>query len=62
MKFEVELTQEESGLFRATAVAYPTVSVTGRTEKEALGVLMGAMERYMKQEARKPSEGSRAEG
>lgn len=38
-------------------MAYPTVSVTGRTEKEALGLLMEAMERYMKQEARKASEG-----
>ena len=48
MKFEVELAQEDAGLFRATAVAYPDVTVTGRTEKEALGLLMAAMERYMK--------------
>ena len=48
MKFEVELAQEDAGLFRATAVAYPDVTVTGRTEKEALGLLMEAMERYMK--------------
>ena len=48
MKFEVELAQEDTGLFRATAVVYPEVTVTGRTEKEALGLLMEAMERYMK--------------
>jgi hypothetical protein len=48
MKFEVELAYEDAGVFRATAVAYPDVTVTGRTEKEALGLLMVAMERYMK--------------
>ncbi|HTK90889.1 MAG TPA: hypothetical protein VL948_11595 [Verrucomicrobiae bacterium] len=48
MRFEVDLTEEEGGVFKATAVAYPTVSVTGRTEKEALGLLMEAMDRYMK--------------
>ena len=40
-------------MFRAIAVAYPNVTATGRTEKEALGLLMEAMERYMKDEARK---------
>ena len=58
MRIEVELTQEETGLFKAIAVAYPAVTATGRTEKEALGLLMQAMERYMKQEARKAYEGS----
>lgn len=57
MRIEVELIQEETGLFRATAVAYPTVSTTGRTEKEALGLLMHAMEKYMKAQARKSPEG-----
>ena len=51
MRFEVELSTEESGLFRATAVLYPDVTATGRTEKEALGLLMEAMERYMKRQA-----------
>jgi hypothetical protein len=51
MRFEVEVAQEETGLFRATAVLYPDVTVTGRTEKEALGLLMEAMERYMKKKA-----------
>ena len=48
MRFEVDLTEEEGGGFKATAVAYPSVSATGRTEKEALGLLMEAMDRYMK--------------
>ena len=49
MQFEVEVAKEE-GLFKAVAVAYPEVSATGRTEKEALGLLMEAMERYMKRQ------------
>jgi hypothetical protein len=53
MRFEVELVQEEGGLFRATAVAYPSVSVTGRTEKEALALLLDALDKYAKEEARK---------
>ena len=48
MRFEVELTQEEPEVFRAIAVAYPSVTATGRTEKEALGLLMEAMEKYMR--------------
>jgi predicted RNase H-like HicB family nuclease len=55
MRFEVELTKEETGLFKAVAVTYPSVTATGRTEKEALGLLMNAMEKYMKAEARKSS-------
>ena len=54
MRFEVELSTEkgETGeKFTATAVAYPEVTATGRTEKEALGLLMEAMERYMKKKA-----------
>lgn len=52
MRFEVDLVEEE-GRYKATAVAFPAVTVTGRTEKEALGLLMEAMERYMRQEAKK---------
>ena len=48
MRIEVELIQEEGGLFRATAVAYPSVTVTGRTEKEALGLLLEAVGKYLK--------------
>ena len=51
MRIEVELAQEDSGLFRATAVVYPEVTVTGRTEKEALGLLMEALERYMRKKS-----------
>ena len=58
MRIEVDLVQEEGGLFRATAVAYPSVTVTGRTEKEALGLLVQAMEKHMKEEARKAASGS----
>jgi predicted RNase H-like HicB family nuclease len=53
MRFEVELIQDEGGIYRATAVAYPAVSVTGRTEKEALGLLVDALDKYMKEEGRK---------
>lgn len=51
MRFEVEIAKDDNGLFRATAVAYPEVTATGRTEKEALGLLMEAMGRYMKRRA-----------
>ena len=57
MKFEVELSKQTGDTgetFTAIAVAYPEVTATGRTEKEALGLLMEAMERYMK---KKTSEG-----
>jgi predicted RNase H-like HicB family nuclease len=53
VRFEVEVVQEDGGLFKATAVAYPSVTATGRTEKESLGLLMEAMERYLKAEARR---------
>ena len=52
MQFEVELTEEEGGVFKAAAVAYPKVTATGRTEKEALGLLMEAMEKYMRAQAK----------
>jgi hypothetical protein len=58
VRIEVDLVEEEGGLFRATAVAYPRVAVTGRTEKEALGLLLQAMQRHMKEEARKAASGS----
>jgi len=51
MQFEVELSKDDVGLFTAVAVVYPEVTATGRTEKEALGLLMEAMERYMKKKA-----------
>jgi len=58
VRIEVDLVQEEGGLFRATAVAYPSVTVTGRIEKEALGLLVEAMGKHMKEEARKAASGS----
>ena len=48
VRLEVEVVQEDGGLFRATAVPYPNVSVTGRTEKEALGLLLEAVGKYLK--------------
>ena len=54
MRFEVELLKEtgDTGdIFRAVAIAYPEVTATGRTEKEALGLLMEAMGRFMKKKA-----------
>ena len=51
MRFEVDVATDDAGLFHATAIAYPHVTVTGRTEKEALGLLMEAIERYMKKQA-----------
>ena len=57
MRIEVDLVEEEGGLFRATAVAYPSVTVAGRTEKEALGLLVDALERYMREEAGKSASG-----
>lgn len=49
MRLEVEVVQEEDGgLFRATAIPYPDVSVTGRTEKEALGLLLEAVGKYLR--------------
>jgi len=48
VKLEVEVVQEKGGLYRATAVPYPDVTVTGRTEKEALGLLLEAVGKYLK--------------
>jgi hypothetical protein len=54
MRLEVEVVQEEGGLYRATAVLYPDVSVTGRTEKEALGLLLEAVGKYLKSQPSAP--------
>jgi hypothetical protein len=48
MRIEVDMVQDEGGIFRATAVSYPDVSVTGRTEKEALGLLLEAVGKYLR--------------
>ncbi|MFQ5897339.1 MAG: type II toxin-antitoxin system HicB family antitoxin [Candidatus Methylomirabilia bacterium] len=47
MKFEVIVEQNERGEFVATAVAYPDVRATGRTEPEALALLVKAMELHL---------------
>lgn len=47
MEFEVEVYRNEQGEFVATAVAY-AVTVNGRTEQEALAMLVEAMTRHFK--------------
>jgi predicted RNase H-like HicB family nuclease len=47
MQFEVEVEKKETGEWVATAVAYE-VSVTGRTEQEALAMIMDALARHFK--------------
>jgi len=53
----VEVVQEEGGLYRGTAVLYPDVSVSGRTEKEALGLLLDAVAKYLKSRPEKSRPG-----
>lgn len=57
MRLEVELVEEDGGLYRATAVLYPGVSVTGRTEKEALGLLLDAVAKHLKSQPEKSRPG-----
>jgi predicted RNase H-like HicB family nuclease len=47
MRFEVEVQQNEPGLFTAIALEYG-VSATGRTEKEALARIMDALTLHFK--------------
>ena len=47
MQFEVEIYQNDVGEWIATAVAYQ-VSVTGRTEQEALARVMDALAQHFK--------------
>lgn len=49
MNFEIIVERNELGEFVATAVEYPGVSVTGRTEKEALARILDALEARLKQ-------------
>lgn len=51
MQFEVEVYQNEAGDWVATAVAYG-VTVTGRTEKEALARVMDALASRFRQASR----------
>jgi predicted RNase H-like HicB family nuclease len=48
MKFEVILEENERGEFVASAVEYPGVTVTGRTEKEALALVTRALELHLR--------------
>jgi len=48
VKFEVTVEKTERGEFVATAVEYPGVSATGRTEKEALALVTKALELHLK--------------
>lgn len=47
MQFEIEIHQNDVGEWVATAVAY-NVTVTGRTENEALARMMDALTRHFK--------------
>jgi predicted RNase H-like HicB family nuclease len=47
MQFEVEVYENETGDWVATAVAYK-VTVTGRTEQEALARVMDALAQHFK--------------
>jgi predicted RNase H-like HicB family nuclease len=47
MQFEVEVYRNETGEWVATAVAYK-VTVTGRTEQEALARMMDALAHHFK--------------
>lgn len=47
MQFEVDVEKNDKGEFVATAVAYQ-ISVTGRTETEALAMLMDKLNQHFK--------------
>ena len=51
MQFEVEIYRSDMGEWVATAVAY-AVTVKGRTEQEALAMLMDAMTQHFKKASR----------
>src|SRR2546422_9263218 len=51
MKFEVEVSQDDTGQWLATAVEYKGTA-TGRTEKEALARVMEALAAHIKKAAR----------
>jgi predicted RNase H-like HicB family nuclease len=55
VRLEVVVEQTEAGEFQAKAVEYPDVSVTGRTEKEALVRLLDALELHLKRSGRETS-------
>ena len=54
MQFEVEVYKDEAGGWVATAVAYQ-ITAKGRTENEALAMMMEALTKHFKTAAAKPS-------
>ena len=54
MQFEVDVEKNDKGAFVATAVVYK-ISVTGRTESEALALLMEKLHRHFKTGGAEPS-------
>ena len=53
MRFEVEILQDEAGQWVATAVEYG-VTATGRTEKEALAMVMDALTSHFRKSGGAP--------
>ena len=53
MRFEVEILQDEAGQWVATAVEYG-VTATGRTEKEALAMVMDALTNHFRKSGGAP--------
>jgi hypothetical protein len=49
MRFEIEVEETEPGQWTATAVEHG-VTATGRTEKEALALVMDALARHFKKQ------------
>ena len=47
MKFEVIVEKNELGEFVTAAVEYPGVTATGRTEREALALIVKALELHL---------------
>ena len=47
MQFEVEVYKDETGEWVATAIAYK-ITVKGRTEHEALAMMMEALNKHFK--------------
>jgi predicted RNase H-like HicB family nuclease len=54
MRFEVIVETNEMGEFVATAVEYPGVTATGRTEQEALALITKAIELHLKRRGSAP--------
>jgi predicted RNase H-like HicB family nuclease len=53
MQFEVEVYKDEGGEWVATAIAYQ-ITVKGRTENEALAMIMEALNKHFKTATTRP--------